>query len=79
MDNKITYFTRKENQYFLTREEIHNTFQKYIQDYKGKVITKKNVTFVKAKVQKSIKTDWSHASARKTENGMKLTYLTEVI
>ena len=65
MDNKITYFTRKENQYFLTREEIHNTFQKYIQDYKGKVVTKKNITLVKAKGQKSIKTDWFSKKNRK--------------
>ena len=53
MDNKITYFTRKENQYFLTREEIHNTFQKYIQDYKGKVITKKNGKSKRTKIYKN--------------------------
>ena len=77
-DSTITYFTRKPNQYFLTRDEIHGLFERYITQFNGNVVTKVNVSILEAKGQNTIKTDWSHASARLTENGMVLTYLTEV-
>ena len=77
-DSTITYFTKKPNQYFLTREEIHGLFERYITEFDGNVETKKSISLLKANGQKTIKTDWSRASARLTDIGMVLTYLTEV-
>lgn len=77
--NNITYFKKKNNQYFLTKEEIHGYYNRYINKYNGKVkqINKKIVSLI-AKGYNTLLVDWSKASGRKAETGMKITYLVEV-
>ena len=43
-DSTITYSTRKPNQYFLTRDEIHGLFERYITQFNGNIVTKANVS-----------------------------------
>lgn len=70
---------RKDNQYFLTRKEIMDIFDTYINKYNGVVKPiNKHLTVAKAKGQDVIKTDWSSASARRTDKGLEFTYLTQI-
>lgn len=75
----IAYFKKKDNQYFLTKEEIHRYYNKYINTYNGKVKQiNKNIVSLVAKGCNTMLVDWSRASGRRLETGMKITYLVEV-